>query len=238
MALVFVGCRAEKKPVSPRLRPLKVGSDTTYPPFEFLEAGEAIGFDIDIAREISRRLNLRLEVVSTDFENLFPDLKSGKIDMVMSAVVITEERRKEVDFSVPYVTSSQAIITYKGSGIEKQEDLSGKTVGVEIDTSGELVAKEIPEIKKVNTYGSSEEVLRDLKSRAVDAVVHDYLIFAHLLKDEPRLLIAGKVGEEEEYGVTFRKGSSLKKQVDKAINAMKKDGTYERIFEKWFGEQE
>jgi polar amino acid transport system substrate-binding protein len=238
MAAVLVGCKAEKKPVSPKLRPLKVGSDTTYPPFEFVEGRGAIGFDIDIAREISKRLGLRLEVVSTDFENLIPNLKAGKLDMVMSALVITEERRKEVDFSEPYVTSSQAIITYKGSGIEKQENLAGKTVAVEIDTSGELVAKEIPEIRKVDTYRNSEEALRDLKSRAVDAIIHDYLIFAHLLKDEPKLLIVDKIGAEEEYGIAFKKRSTLKKQVDEAISDIKKDGTYERIFEKWFGEQE
>lgn len=238
LAVVLVGCKAEKKPAPSKVKPLRVGSDTTYPPFEFMEGGSPVGFDIDIAREIAKRLKLRLEVIPTDFENLFPHLKAGKLDMAMSALVITEERKKEVDFSRPYVTASQAIITFKGSDIKKEEDLAGKVVGAEIDTTGELVAKEIPNIKKVKAYKNSEEALRDLKSRAIDVIISDYLIFAYLLKDEPRLVVASKIGAEEEYGIAFGKGNALKTNVDKAITEMEKDGTYGEIFKKWFGKQE
>lgn len=233
-----VGCKRRKEPVTPKVNYLQVGSDTTYPPFEYLEDGEPTGFDIDIAREISKRLGKELKIISTDWENLFSELNQKKYDMVISALIISEESAKKIDFSDPYIAANQAIVTLKDSEIKGKEDLSGKVVGVEADTTAELIAEKVSGLKRLKKYENSEEAIKELEAQSIDALVSDFLVISNTLKKKPDLKVASQIVANEKYGIAFRKGDELRERVNKILTQIKKDGTYDRIYKNWFGSQE
>ncbi len=124
---------------------LTVGSDVAFPPFESKDekTQEIVGFDVDLATEVAKRMGLQVEFVPANFDSIIPALKAGKFDCVISAMTITEEREKQVDFSDPYIDSNQSLAVKKGSTIKSSKDLKDKIVGVQRGTTGELKAKEL-----------------------------------------------------------------------------------------------
>ncbi len=158
--------------------------------------------------------------------------------MAISALTISEERAKRVDFSDYYVDANQAIVTFKDSGIKGEKDLSGKIVGVEANTTGELIAEKIDDIKRLKKYESFEEAIKELEAESIDAVVYDFLIAAHILKEKPDLKVASQINTGEKYGIAFRKGDKLKERVNDILARIKQEGTYDGIYRTWFGERE
>ncbi len=228
----------EKKVTTIREGKLLMGSDTTYPPFESIDdKGEAVGFDVDVAREIAARLGLELEVVSVKWEGIIPGLKTGDYDMVMSAMTITDERKMEIDFSDPYIDSDQSIAVRKGeSGIKSEADLAGKVVGVQVDTTGQFTAEEIPGIKEIRKYDTILMAFEDLELGRIDAIVNDYPVNAYISKTRGKTEVVATIKTDEQYGIGVKKGNTqLLEAINEALAEMKKDGSYQRIFEKWFG---
>lgn len=217
---------------------LLMGSDTTYPPFESIDdKGEAVGFDVDLAREIAKRLGLELEVVSVKWEGIIPGLKTGDYDIVMSAMTITDERKMEIDFSDPYIDSDQSIAVRKGdTSIKGQADLAGKVVGVQVDTTGQFTAEEIPGIKEVRKYDTILMAFEDLELGRIDAVINDYPVNAYISKTRGKTEVVATIKTEEKYGIGVKKGNAqLLEAINMALADIRKDGTYDTIFEKWFG---
>ena len=217
---------------------LLMGSDTTYPPFEsVVENGGAVGFDVDIAREIADRLGLELEVVSVKWEGIIPGLKTGDYDMVMSAMTITDERKMEIDFSDPYIDSDQSIAVKSGDArIKSEADLAGKVVGVQVDTTGQFTAEEIPGIKEIRKYDTILMAFEDLELGRIDAIVNDYPVNAYISKTRGKTEVVATIKTDEKYGIGIKKGNAqLLEAINEALAEIRKDGTYDRIFEKWFG---
>lgn len=217
---------------------LLMGSDTTYPPFESIDdKGEAVGFDVDIAKEIAERLGLELEVVSVKWEGIIPGLKTGDYDMVMSAMTITEERKMEIDFSDPYIDSDQSIAVRKGdTSIKSEADLAGKVVGVQVDTTGQFTAEEIPGIKEIRKYDTILMAFEDLELGRIDAIVNDFPVNAYISKTRGKTEVVATIKTDEKYGIGVKKGNTqLLEAINKVLAEMKKDGTYDAIYEKWFG---
>ncbi len=245
-AALLAGCgEAEKKAGEGEVKvttvqegKLLMGSDTTYPPFESIDdKGEAVGFDVDLAREIAKRLGLELEVVSVKWEGIIPGLKTGDYDMVMSAMTITDERKMEIDFSDPYIDSDQSIAVRKGdTSIKNEADLAGKVVGVQVDTTGQFTAEKIPGIKEVRKYDTILMAFEDLELGRIDAIVNDYPVNAYISKTRGKTEVVATIKTDEKYGIGVKKGNTqLLEAINKALAEMRKDGTYESIFEKWFG---
>lgn len=248
-AVMMAGCgKEEKKEEKPETRvttiqegKLLMGSDTTYPPFETIDdKGEAVGFDVDIAREIARRLGLELEVVSVKWEGIIPGLKTGNFDILMSAMTITEERKQEIDFSDPYIDSDQSIAVVKGrTDIAGPEDLVGKVVGVQVDTTGQFTAEKIEGIAEIKKYDTIILAFADLELGRIDAVLNDYPVNAYICKDRGKTEVVATIKTDEKYGIGVKKGNTqLLEAINRALAEMKADGTYDRIFEKWFGKKE
>lgn len=221
---------------------LKVGMDTAYPPFENKEGDEFVGFDVDMATEIADRLDLELELVSTAWDGIFEALKAKKFDMVMSAVTITDDRRKSMDFSDPYIDSNQSLAVKIGSDIKTKDDLGGKIIGVQIGTTGEETAKEINKeigFKEIKTYDDTLLAFEDLKAGRIDAIINDYPVSMYLSKDEPELDVIETIETNEKYGIAFAQDNDdLREAINKVLAEMKNDGTYDVIYEEWFGETE
>jgi polar amino acid transport system substrate-binding protein len=220
---------------------LTVGSDVAFPPFEYEDeqTQEIVGFDVDLIKEIGKRIGLEVKIQPAAFDSIIQALNAGKFDCVVSAMTITEERKKQVNFSDPYIDSDQSLAVKKGSPISSLEDLKGKVVGVQRGTTGELKANEIKEkygIKEIKSYDDTLMAFEDLKAGRVDAVVNDYPVTAYLVKKDPAFEIVARIPTGEKYGIAVRKDSTdLLEAINKALREMKADGTYQQIYEKWFG---
>jgi cystine transport system substrate-binding protein len=217
---------------------LKVAFEGTYTPFNFLnDKKEYDGFDVDISNEIAKRLGVKTEFLATQWEGLIGGLKADKFDIIIAQMSITDERKKSVDFTVPYVVTGGVLITRKDtSDITKMADLKGKKVGVGAGTTFEEAAKKI-EGAVVKSYKSSNDYLQDLLNKRLDVIINDQLRMAYTIKEKSLpIQIASDIVTVDNIGMAIKlQNADFVEAVNTAISDMKKDGTYESLFMKWFG---
>lgn len=241
-AVSFMSCTKEKTSANPdtglkTMVPgvLTVGSDCTWPPMEYIEGDKIVGFDVDLTQAIADKLGLKLDYQNAAWDGLFPALIVGKYDMAISSITITDDRKKEMDFSDPYYQTDQAATVKKDSGIDSADKLNGKTAGVQIGTTGEIAAKEIDGLE-VKTYDDILLAFEDLKAGRVDTVIADsYVGFAYA-KNNEGLEVGFVITTDEQLGIAFAKDTpELLAAVNSALKSIKEDGTYDKIYAKWFG---
>lgn len=217
---------------------LKIGTDATYPPFESAEGGDFTGFDIDLAKAVARELGVRAVFINSGFDGIFPALQNGTFDAVMSSVTITPERSASMLFSDPYYDSGQLIAVNENTqGISSPDDLKGKRVGVQINTTAqyELEKKEGVQVAK---YNSIDLALLDLRNRRIDAVVGDAPVLKYMIFQSFReLKTVGRRFTDEKFGIAIAQGNEdLRDAINAALKKIKETGEYNQIHEKWFGE--
>ncbi len=223
---------------------LKVGSCLDYPPFESIEAGDEVGFDVDLAEEIASRLGLEVEWVRANFDTIFTAVDQGQFDMVAAASTITEEREDTVDFSMPYYNSRQAVVvnTDRTADIDSSDDLGqGDVVGVQKGTTGKDWAEENlqPRGVEIKVYQQVPDAFRDLDAGAITAVVNDEPSSADIIKDLPSLELVEAIDTDEKYGFAFaRANDGLREAANGALEEIIADGTYEEIFKTYFPDVE
>ncbi|MGW4757835.1 transporter substrate-binding domain-containing protein [Streptomyces chartreusis] len=223
---------------------VKAGQLTTcthlpYPPFQSEIDGKVQGFDVSLIDLVAKNLGVKQEILDTPFENFKTGafLNAGECDLAAAGMTITDERKKNVDFSDPYFEATQAVLVDKKSGISSFADLKGKKVGAQAQTTGEDYAKS----KGLDpvSFESSDAVLNGLRTGQVEAVVIDYPVVQGWLKDKANAAafeVAEQVNTGEQYGVTVKKGNDkLREAINKAIKAAKADGTYKKLYEQWIG---
>ncbi|MCZ4607240.1 transporter substrate-binding domain-containing protein [Streptomyces sp. Lzd4kr] len=223
---------------------VKAGQLTTcthlpYPPFQSEIDGKVQGFDVSLIDLVAKNLGVKQEILDTPFENFKTGafLNSGECDLAAAGMTITDERKKNVDFSDPYFEATQAVLVDKKSGISSFADLKGKKVGAQAQTTGEDYAKS----KGLDpvSFESSDAVLNGLRTGQVEAVVIDYPVVQGWLKDKANAAafeVAEQVNTGEQYGVTVKKGNDkLREAINKAIKDAKADGTYKKLYEQWIG---
>ncbi len=219
---------------------LRVGSDTTYAPFESIDtkAGKAVGFDVDIANLIAKKLGVKADIITTDWGGIIPALETHKFDVIISAMTITAKRKEEIDFSDPYYNSGQIIAVKKdNNSIKDPADLVGKRVGTQMGTTGDFAVQKIKgAIDK--TYPDIQLAFSDLDLGRLDAVVNDLPVTAFYAKGHKNIKLVGKLLTVEHYGIAFRKGDTeLETAINKILENIKSDGEYDQIYEKWFGKK-
>lgn len=240
LTLSLAGCSGSQPAKEEAKKVLRVGSETTYPPFEFQDekSKEYVGFDMDIVRAVGKQMGYEVQIQSMAFDGLIPALEAGNIDALISAMTITEERAKKVNFSQAYYKSGLAIMVRKdNTNIQGFDDLTGKKIGVQIGTTGADQAAKVKDAK-ISTFNSAPEAFMELKAGGVDAVINDLPVNEYYItqgggKDAK---IVGKPLTAEEYGIaTAKKNTELAGKIDKALAELKKNGEYEKIYVKWFG---
>jgi polar amino acid transport system substrate-binding protein len=218
---------------------LLVGAEFPAPGFLNPPRSNPTGFEADVANEIAKRLGLdTVKWVDTPFTSLFSPAPK-KFDFDINEITITPERDKVVDFSVPYFDANQALLVHKGTPIEQAKtlaDLKGYQHGGQATTTGiDYVKKTIKPTKKPREYSTTAAAAQALVVKQVDSFVIDVPIAAALVKQYPNdLAIVGQFVTNEKYGILFEQGSKLKADVDKALGAMKDDGTLAKLQDKWF----
>jgi lysine-arginine-ornithine-binding protein len=216
---------------------LRVGSDIPYAPFEFGREPDYEGFDVDIVNEVAKRIDLEATFVKTPFDPIFRNLAQGRFDMVASAATITPEREKTVDFSVPYFPADQSLMVKRGSDIKSTDDLEGKRVGAQVGTTGADYAKDKVNAESVRTYDLIDDAFNALQTGQVDAVINDFPVSKYAERSKEDLQVVQRIPTGERYGLGFNKDNTkLREEVNKALNEMKDDGTYTKIYKKWFEE--
>lgn len=217
---------------------MKVGTDATYPPFEYVDekTRQITGFDIDLMRAICENLGVKVDFVVVPFDAIISGLNSGKYDCVISSMTITTERAQAVLFSEPYYDAGQSIaVARDNQSIKSINDLVGKRIGVQLGTTGEMLAKQI-EGANVRSFDNIGDAFRDLANGNLDAIVNDKPVSQRIIMARDRAKLVGPILTSEHYGIAMRKDETrLKKAIDDALEQLKDRGTYARINEAWFG---
>ena len=223
-------------------RKLVVGMDATYPPFgsQDTETRQYVGYDVDIIRAIGRIEGFEVEVRNLSFDGLIPALKTGNIDIAINDITITPERAKSVDFSNRYyIAGLGVVVNANNTTITKPEDLEGKRLAVSIGSTGEIASRGIKNAK-VRIFNQLTECYLELRNDGVDAVVNDIPTNDYYVATAGR----GKVKSlpialtREDLGIAVKKGNKeLLDRINRGLAAIKQNGEFARIFEKWFGRQ-
>lgn len=217
---------------------LRVGTDATYPPFETAEGGQFSGFDIDLASAIARELSVKARFINASFDGIFPALQNGTFDVVMSSVTITPERSASMLFTDPYYDSGQMVaVNQDRQGISSPDDLKGKSVGVQINTTAQFELEKRPGVD-VRKYNTIDLALLDLRNKRIDAVVGDVPVLKYMIFQSFReLKTVGHRFTDEKFGIALAQGSEdLQQEINQALKKIRETGEYDRIHEKWFGE--
>jgi len=219
---------------------VSVASDIAYPPFEFEKDGEPVGFDIDLLDEIGKRAGFKPEYQNVGFDGIIGGLSNNQYDVVISAMTITPERKKRIDFSDPYFNADQSLLVPSDGGIGSVDELGDATVGVQIGTTGEIKANEFKDQGKitgeVRTFDTIEDAFAALNNGQIEAIINDLPVSQDEVNGSGgKLEIVQVIATGEQYGIAFPKDSDMRQDVNKALAEIKEDGTYEEIYKKWIG---
>lgn len=214
---------------------LRVATDATFPPFEYSENGKRTGFDVDLIEAIAKVLNRKVEWTDIDFKGLIPGLVAKRFDVAASAIYITDERRKVVDFTDPYYPGGLVIMTKKGdTSIKGPEDLKGKKVSVQVGTKSVNYLKEhYPDVQRVEVE-KNQEMFQLVEIGRADAAVTGKPAAKLYAKTRGTLQVVDKQLTVEEYGYALRKDEpELTQQFNEALKKLKADGTYDKLVAKY-----
>ena len=213
---------------------LRVGTEPTFAPFEFLDTKtqEFSGFDIDLIKAVADKAGYDVKVMNMGFDALIPALSAGTIDVIASGISITEERQKKVDFTSPYYQSGLSYL------VRKADAEKIKTFAVQIGTTGAAYAKNV-EGARVSAFNTTSEAFMDLNVKNADAVVLDRPVLAYFLKTKPRvaknLQLSTEIADAEHFGFAVKKGNAeLLQKLNAALEELKKSGEFAKIEDKWF----
>jgi len=220
-----------------------MGLDASFPPMGFVDAdtGEIVGFDIDVAREAAKRLNVELlcQPISWDAKEM--ELNAYNIDCIWNGMTITPERLESMSISVPYLRNDQVLVVREADGVTQKEELAGKKLGLQAGSSANEALDAAEEFKasldQVVPFDENLTALMDLNQGGVDAVLVDVIVanYYKTLNDYPFIVLSETLAPEE-YGIGFRKGDvALTEKINALLFEMKEDGTLKLISEKWFG---
>ncbi|MCZ8514729.1 transporter substrate-binding domain-containing protein [Paenibacillus filicis] len=222
---------------------LKVGLMGTYAPYNFLnDKHEVDGFDADVAKEVAKRLGVQAEFITGEFSGLIEGLQKEKYDALVSQVTITDDRKKTMDFSTPYIKNAvNVIVKADNTTIKSIDDFKGKKVGVGLGTNDEKYLREtvLPKVGnfEIATYNDVITSLTDLNVGRIDATINNVFAIKPLVeKNNFKIKTVGQPIKEDSAGIAIRKNNpELLDAINKALADMKSDGTFKTIFQKWFG---
>ena len=251
-AALFTGCGGQQQAASSSGSgsgsgaggKIVVGLDDNFPPMGFKdENNEIVGFDIDLAKEATKRLGREVEFKAIDWSSKEAELKSGRVNVLWNGLDITDKRKENMLFSDPYMDNRQIIFVKKGAtGITDEQSLAGKTVGTQSASTAEeyidgsdFFKNKVKEVKKYSDFVSA---FMDLENGRVDAVIGDEIVGRYYMSKHPDTIDAVDVavGPVSQFGIAFAKDNQkLRDDVQKVLDEMVKDGTVAKISEKWFG---
>lgn len=219
-----------------------IGTEGAYPPFNNLEAdGTLTGFDIDISKALCAEMKVECEFVTNDWDGIIPALQAKKFDAIVASMSITAERREQVDFSKKYYNTPPAIAVPKDSPITDVTGLKGKSVGAQASTTHANYAEKHLEGSDLKLYPTADEYKLDISNGRIDAVIDDIIVLSQWIKSDAgaccKILTAMPIDvaiNGEGIGIAVRKGDALADRFSTAIAAIRANGKYKEINDKYF----
>ncbi|WML42894.1 basic amino acid ABC transporter substrate-binding protein [Neobacillus sp. PS3-40] len=244
LAFILSACGTTKtsgsEEKSNEIKTLRVVTDAAYAPFEYMDKGKIVGFDVDFLNAVAKEAGYKVNIEHVGWDPLFVELKGKTADLGISAITINDKRKQTYDFSNPYFLSTNMILVPEGSTIKSADDLKDKVVAVQNGTTGQEVVEKIlgtnsPNVKK---FENNNLAIMELKDGGAKAVVADNTVVEAYAKNNPNdklVTIADtKNFSNEFYGLMFPKGSKLKADFDKSIAKVIDNGTYTKLYKQWF----
>lgn len=220
---------------------LTVGTNAEFPPFEYVgDDGQPDGFDVALIKAIGEKLGVQVEVENMEFDSLVASI-GNKIDVAIAGMTVTEERKNSVDFSDAYYDALQYVIVPEGSEIATFDDLAGKTIGVQLGTTGDFIASDDVDGASVSQYNKAVDAVNDLINGRVDCVIIDKnpaLVFEEKFAGQVKALDGAQFNfEVENYAIALPKGdTALAEQINTALQEIKADGTFDKLVEEYIGQ--
>lgn len=244
--LMLAGCGSSEK-ASNSAEPdekkvLKVGTDAAFAPFEYMDKGKIVGFDVDFLAAVMEEAGYKHKLDNIGWDPLFASVQGKQIDLAISGITINDDRKQTYDFSIPYFESTHMIVFKEGTDIKSAEDLKGKKIGVQNGTTGQLAAEKVVGANNnISKYDTTAVAFMALENNDVEVVVTDNVVASEYTKNNPNSKVKAIEDkdsfESEFYGLMFPKDSKLKAEFDEAIEAVIESGKYAEIYEKWFGKE-
>lgn len=214
---------------------LRVGLNSVFAPFEYKENGQIVGFDVDLINQIGKDLGYKIEIEDQAFDGLIPTLKAGKIDMIISGMTATEERKKSVDFSDEYFKSTNVYLKKKGNNnVTSINNLSGKKVGASLGTIQEIEARKIPGATVVPIEDTVKSIM-DLEAGKVDVLILENVIALEYMKKYTDLEVIGEKPLDSGMAIAFDKGkhTELIQKINEELKTLKSNGKYNELLKKY-----
>lgn len=212
---------------------LVMATNAEFPPYEFHDGGEIVGIDVEIARAIATEMGMDFEIEDIAFDSIIPEVTSGKADFGAAGMTVTEDRKQSVDFSDPYATATQVVIVKDGSEIASVDDLAGKTIGVQLGTTGDIYAEDVEDVT-LERYNKGFEAVQALSQDKIDAVIIDGEPAKVFVAENEGLKILDEAFTTEEYAICVKKGNTeLLEGINSAIAKLKESGELQAIVDKY-----
>ena len=213
-----------------------MATNAEFPPYEYMEKNKIVGIDPDIAQAICDKLGYKLVIDNMQFDAIIAAVTSGKADFGMAGMTVTDERKEAVDFTDTYATTTQVIIVRdKDSKVASADDLEGSAIGVQLGTTGDIFASDVKDAK-IQRFSKGADAVEALSTGKIDAVIIDSEPAKEFVKAKEGLKILDDPFAEEEYAICLKKGSDLTAEFNKALKELKKDGSLEKIVNKYIGD--
>ncbi len=209
-------------------------TNAEFPPYEFHDANEIVGIDVEICRAVAEKLGLELEIEDIAFDAIIPEIASGKADLGAAGMTVTEDRKQNVDFSDTYAHATQVIILKEDSAVAGPEDLSGKIIGVQQGTTGDIYVTDDFGEDAVERYAKGMEAVQALSQGKVDAVIIDGETAKQYLREISGLKLLDESYTDEDYAIAIRKGNTaMVEAVNAALKELKEEGKLDEIVAKY-----
>ncbi len=217
---------------------LTVGANIGNVPWQFQDdSGTIVGFEVDLVNEVAKRLGAEVDIQNIPFNGLFSAVQSGRIDIAISSITITDERLESVAFAQPYYDSDQSLTTTEG-GPGSLDQMKDKVVGVDTGSTGDMWATE-----QTATYGFSDirryeglaPAMLDLAAGRIDGYISDIPALLYYVKDKPNLQVVQRIETGEKYSMMFAKDAELRDKANDVLTELKGEGMIAALHEKWFG---
>ncbi len=219
---------------------LTVCTNLPYEPFEFDLGGETVGFDVDLAGQVAKRLKMKPVFLNKEFDAIESGelLNQGVCDVAVAGLTITGDRARVIDFSSPYFNAAQALVVPKGSGVTTLADLGGEKIAVQSGTTGEVyLTDNAPSDAEIVTFEDQSAMTNALESGKVLAAVFDNTVVGGIVDQNRGLAVAAEFDTGEQYGMAVKKNGNvdLLRTINDVLATLQKDGGYDKIYSTWFG---
>lgn len=212
---------------------LVMATNAEFPPYEYYEGGEVVGIDAEIAAAVAEEMGMKLQIEDMAFDSIITAVSSGKADIGAAGMTVTPEREANVSFSDTYATAKQVIIVTEDSAITGPDDLEGKTIGVQLGTTGDLYCEDIADAT-IERYNKGMEAVQSLQQNKIDAVVIDGEPAKVFVEENEGLKILDEAYTEEEYAIAIAKDNDeLVSKINEALANLKKSGKLDEIVNKY-----